>query len=101
MIKVYTMYDKQSASYGTPMFARSDHEMVVVVVEFIAGNMAPRWKDHPADFILYSIGEFDQATGMFHNRPMVPVGEVANMTTVRQRFEESAGQLELEDFANG
>lgn len=101
MIKAYSVYDKQSASYSLPMFARDDQDMVQTLLWFIDNGSGARWQANPHDFVLYRIGEFDQLVCQFVMAPLVPVAELAQLRTMKDRFEESSGQLDLEDVVNG
>ena len=60
--RIYAIYDTKTSSYGMPLFLISDGEALRVVQDAVA-KPGTTLADHPQDFRLDYLGEFDQETG--------------------------------------
>lgn len=75
MIKeVYALYDKKAEQYGTPMFVPG---LAVLLRdlrdELRRGDKGGMLTVHPEDFVLYSVGTFDDGSCVFTLLPRVAV----------------------------
>lgn len=67
-LKVFTVYDSKSEHYGNPIFLLNKGEALRSFADE-AKNPESMIGKHSADFTLFMIGEFDQATGTFKPLP--------------------------------
>lgn len=61
-MKIYTIKDVASESFGQPIFVRAQGLAVRMFMDE-ARNEKSQINAHPADFELYYIGEYDDSTG--------------------------------------
>lgn len=59
--KIYTVYDSKLDAYMTPFFMQSKGAAIRAFSDTVNEPNSPFYK-HPADFTLFEIGEYDDAT---------------------------------------
>lgn len=74
MPRMYSVFDKKTASYGNPYPAKTDGEANRM---FAAAVNTPDIiiSLHPADFALYAVGSFDDQSGEFTSQKPVHIAE--------------------------
>lgn len=65
MMKMYVLYDVVGDCYEVPFFAHGDGFVKRALADLPATNPTSMVAQHPADFQLFSIGDYDQKTGDF------------------------------------
>lgn len=68
MLQAFTVLDKAVMAFGAPFFVRAKGEAIRMFNDSVNDKQSPFFK-HPADFALYSIGEFDPTNGSLVARP--------------------------------
>jgi len=63
--KIYCIYDNKIASFGVPFFA-SLREVAYRHMRRAVANPALDVAQFPSDFVLFEMGEFNDATGEFN-----------------------------------
>lgn len=61
--KAYSIYDVKSLTYSSPFYAPT-HGAAIRIVQDAANDMNNQLGRHPADFVLYCVGEFDDQSAM-------------------------------------
>lgn len=61
---VYTVLDKAVGAFLQPFFARSTGEALRSFGDAVNGQSGP-FSNHPHDFTLYQLGDFDDGSGIF------------------------------------
>lgn len=79
MHKFYSLYDTKVATFGNPFCALSDGAACRMVID-AAGDPNTMLHKHPADFILYFLGTFDEDTGEVAGGKLNNLGTVAHLT---------------------
>lgn len=64
-LQVYAVYDKAVNAFLQPFYARSAGEAIRSFGELARDNNTNVGR-HPTDFLLFGLGEYDDATGLFH-----------------------------------
>lgn len=80
MFKFYSLYDVKVSTFGNPFCAQSDGAAVRMVIDAASDPNTMLYK-HPADFILYFLGTFDEDTGEVAGSKLNNLGTVAALTT--------------------
>lgn len=62
LLNAYTLYDVKALTYSPPFYAGAHGQAVRMVME-IAHDTNTTVGRHPADFTVYCIGQFNDATG--------------------------------------
>lgn len=62
-LNAYTVFDRKSGVYHAPYFAVSDGAAVRSFAD-LANDPQTQVGRHPGDYVLYRIGEFDDASGL-------------------------------------
>lgn len=62
-LKMYSIYDKKAASYGTPFFMLTDGAAMRAVIDTARDPSTTLYR-HPGDFTLVKICSFDEITGL-------------------------------------
>lgn len=71
MFKVYTLRDRQSGLFGKPVFALALGLVVRELTDVVnSGRSEEPLVQHPEDFQLYCLGEFDDSKGLFQLLPL-------------------------------
>lgn len=73
-MSVYAVYDKAVNAFLQPFYARSAGEAIRSFGELARDNNTNVGR-HPTDFVLFGLGEYDDASGMFNcQEPMRMLG---------------------------
>lgn len=66
-LKVFSVLDTKAGVFEAPFFGQSEGVVVRSWADEINNPRDPRspWTNHPGDFTLYLLGEFDNVTGSF------------------------------------
>lgn len=71
MFKVYTLRDRQSGLFGKPVFSLALGALVRELTDHVnSGRSDDTIVQHPEDFQLYYLGEFDDQKGTFSLLPL-------------------------------
>jgi len=65
MLYYYSIFDKKTSGFGTPMPFPHVQKCLRAVQNLLAGKEAGDYGVYPGDFALYHLGTFDQTTGQF------------------------------------
>lgn len=68
-LQVYAIYDGVAGAFMTPFFMQTDGQAIRAFSDNLNSEDS-MLAQHPADFVLYNIGEFDDSTGEIE-RPLV------------------------------
>lgn len=63
-VKMVSVYDSAVGAYLPPQFLRSKGEAIRAFINAI-GDPKSQFFQHPADYTLFELGEFDDQTGRF------------------------------------
>lgn len=63
-VKAYTIFDTKSLTYSNPFYAPT-HGAAIRITSDAAHDGNSQLSRHPADFILYCVGEYDDNSGIF------------------------------------
>ena len=81
-MKIYSIYDTKTSSFHIPFFAQSNGAALRIFMDETNrahdNNMLFK---HPADFVLYEIGTFDQDSGKI--LPLLPPTRLTSGDEVR------------------
>lgn len=72
--KVYAVFDSAAGAYASPFLGLRDEQVIRGFKDAV--NNAGQSSDlvnHPADFALFRLGEFDDATGIFTGEQPAPM----------------------------
>jgi len=75
---VYSVFDNKAAVYGTPFFMPND-AMAVRAFEGAVNKPGSLVFDHPEDFSLFRIGNFDDGLGVLKAENVVPLVNAASL----------------------
>lgn len=64
ILKMFSLYDGAAGFYQDPFTARADGEVLRDLGKIAQDPKAGQLHQHPADFTLFKIGEYDNNTGM-------------------------------------
>lgn len=66
MMKVFAVFDVKAAAFGSPLFCST---VGIASRGFVDATQAPRspMAQHPSDYSLFELGEYDPNTGKFAN----------------------------------
>lgn len=73
ILNAYSIYDRKSLLYFTPWF-QSTHGAATRVLKDLVNDQNTSIGRHPADYVLYHIGVYDDAKGML--TPLSPMDHV-------------------------
>lgn len=62
-LKAFTVYDSASQAYLLPFFCKTSGEAIRMFTDSVA-DPSTAFSKHPADFTLFEIGGYDDATGI-------------------------------------
>jgi len=79
-LKAYTILDTKTGAYSQPWFFASDGAAVRAIID-LGNDVSTLVGKHPADFVFYSIGGFDDATGMLQPLEVFSFGSVQSLIT--------------------
>lgn len=66
IVNAYSIYDMKSLSYSPPFYAVTDGAALRIVQD-AANDMSNSLGRHPADYILYKVGAFNDADGVLQH----------------------------------
>lgn len=72
-LNVYSLFDTKALNYNQPFFAHTDGAAVRIVSD-VANDTNTSIGRHPADYVLYRIGTYDDALGLL--MPEAPLSHV-------------------------
>lgn len=70
MFKIVCVYDLKTESYSPPFFVRAHGHAVRSFTDEV-NNAESQLNKHPEDYALYSVGEFDDTSGVVNGSPPV------------------------------
>lgn len=64
-LKIFTVYDTKAQFFGQPFFDQQEASAIRSWSDSVndGSNPANQWHNHPEDFQLFLVGEFDNETG--------------------------------------
>lgn len=68
-LKVYSVHDAKAGCFNRPLFQRSDGEALRAFVDEAGRTGESLVAQHPEDFSLFRIGEFEELTGVLTPHP--------------------------------
>lgn len=74
-LKAYSIYDRKAAIYHAPFFGVS-HGVAVRTVMDLVNDRSTTLSRHPADYVLYCVGQFDDTSGLL--QPFAAVEHVSD-----------------------
>lgn len=78
-LKAYSIYDRKGMMYNTPFFSHTDG-MATRSFQDLVNDPGAALHLHPADYVLYLVGEFDDQTGQL--TPVVPLIHICDAQTL-------------------
>ena len=95
ILKAYTVFDVAAGVYDRPFFAHSDKVALRSFAD-IAVNKDHPIGQHPEDYSLFAIGEYDDNTGVIKGRDRECLATALEMVSQAQRVDsEKVAELEL------
>lgn len=73
ILRAYSIYDRKALQYHPPFYASTDASAVRSLADLANDNQTTVGR-HPADYVLYHIGEYDDQTGRL--TPVSPLNHV-------------------------
>lgn len=71
---VYTVYDSKTEAYLPPFFMKTKGQAIRAFTDTVNNRESQFWQ-HPADFTLFEIGEYNEASGELLNHDAnIPLG---------------------------
>lgn len=89
LMKVYTVFDVKAGAYLQPFFAPTDG-VAGRMVERAVNSEGHQFFDHPEDFKLFRLGEWDEHEGVLTGEPPVHVLDCHMLMAEVQRDIEAA-----------
>lgn len=62
--RAYSIFDRKALTYANPFFALTDGAAMRIVQD-LANDVNTMLGRHPADYVLYSVGKYNDANGLF------------------------------------
>lgn len=81
IVKAYSVHDFKSLTYSPPFYAAQDGAAVRIISD-AARDPNSQLGRHPRDFVLYCVGSYDDASGVF--TPIAPLKHVIDVASVVQ-----------------
>lgn len=78
ILQVYSVFDNKAAAYLTPSFFTND-AIAIRALQMAMRDEAHLFSAHPGDFVLYHIGQFDDATAFIEMKEAIPVATVSDI----------------------
>lgn len=89
-VNIYSIFDSAAKAYGRPLFLKTDGLAMRVFVDAVNSLEDSDIRNHPEQFTLFKIGEFDDSTGTLSTEaPPVLLAkghEVKNVTTTTEEL---------------
>lgn len=94
IVKVYSVFDSKLASFGKPWYQLADAAAIREFSDSVNdSNPKNPWFNHPEDYSLFYLGEFDDAIGK-----LLPVKAPLNLVTASALFKPVALNGKQVDF---
>lgn len=77
-LKAYTILDTKTGAYSQPWFFPTDGAALRAIIE-LGNDKDSLVGRNPADFVFYSIGGFDDSTGMLQQLEVFSFGSVQSL----------------------
>jgi len=77
-LKAYTILDTKTGIYSQPWFFASDGAAVRAIID-LGHDQNTMVGKHPADYVFYGIGGFDDSTGMLQPLEVYSFGSVQSL----------------------
>jgi len=79
-IKMFSLYDSKAEAFGPPFFLQSTGQAVRALMD-ISNDPQSMVGRHPADFVLYEVGEYDDSSAEVVNKnPHILVGMASDFS---------------------
>lgn len=62
-MKIYSVYDIKAAVYSLPVFMRND-DVAIRDFSSVVNEPGTAFNQHPSDYVIYRMGEFDENMGI-------------------------------------
>lgn len=82
--KVFAIYDSKSEVYSKPLFTLTKGEMLRTFIDIANDQQTPICQ-HPEDYCLYYIGEYDELTGMLKPEVHESLGKAIEFKKVAKK----------------
>lgn len=79
IIKAYAIYDNKALQYHPPFFQHTDGAALRMLSELVNDTNTSIGR-HPSDYVLYCVGQWDDATGSFE--PISPLRHVIDASAL-------------------
>ena len=80
ILRAYSLFDNKGLMYSPPFFAPTDGAAVRIVRDTVQDTNTSVGR-HPADYVLYLVGEYDDSKGLFVSAmPLVHIVDCAALT---------------------
>lgn len=96
-LNVYSLHDLKALNYNQPFFALTDGAAVRIIQD-VANDLSTSIGRHPADFVLFCIGTYDDSLGLMI--PETPLRHVLDVIALVHSKQPQAGLFE-ETALNG
>ena len=67
-LKIFSLYDTKAKAYGQPFFSPTTGLAIRNLEDAVSRDKESSLARHPADFVLYEIGDFDDSIGKISGR---------------------------------
>lgn len=85
-LNAYTIFDVKALQYHSPFFASTDAAAIRSLRD-LANDQNTTVGRHPADYVMYQCGTYDDATGRFHpNEPLSHVVDAVALVELQPRM---------------
>lgn len=79
ILNAYSIYDRKALAYHSPFYQTTDGAAVRTFSDLVQDNNTQVGR-HPADFVLYCVGSYDDAKGEL--TPLAPLRHVIDATAL-------------------
>jgi len=83
IVRAYTIFDTKGLTYSNPFYAPTDGAAVRIVQD-AANDLNTQLGRHPADFVVYNVGTYDDQNGIFQATERVHVIDVVALVSNRK-----------------
>lgn len=81
IVQAYTIYDRKALQYHAPFFAVAVGAALRTVMD-LANDLQTTIGRHPADYVLFRCGSYDDATGLFEPCVLEHVADILTLVHV-------------------
>lgn len=83
ILNAYTLFDMKALNYHSPFFTSTDGAAVRMLQDLVS-DMNTNVGRHPADYVLYHCGKYDDQSGFFHaEQPLRHVMDAVALVTIK------------------